>query len=57
MKYNKLITSLAAATLAVSGVSATVMSPKTDNVMAASKKKSHGRNHYQTRKITSVVSR
>lgn len=55
MKYNKLITSIAAATLAVSGVSATVMSPKTDNVMAASKKKSHGRNYYQTRKITRTI--
>lgn len=55
MKYNKLITSLAAATLAVSGVSATVMSPKTDNVMAARKKKSHSRTHYQTRKITRTI--
>lgn len=55
MKYNKLITSLAAATLAVSGLSATVLRPNTDNVMAAHKKKSHSRTHYQTRKITRTI--
>lgn len=55
MEYNKLITSLAAATLAVSGVSATVMRPNTDTVMAAHKKKSRSRTHYQTRKITRTI--
>lgn len=55
MKYNKLITSLAAVTLAVSGLSATVMSPKTDPVMAAHKKKSCSRSYYQTRKITRTI--
>lgn len=55
MKYNKLITSLAAATLAVSGVSATAQIPKTDNVMAAAKKTAKYRYSVQTKKITRTI--
>lgn len=55
MKHTKLITSLAAATLAVSGVSATIAIPKTDNVMAAAKKTAKYRYSVQTKKITRTI--
>lgn len=55
MKYNKLITSLAAATLAVSGISATAQIPKTDNVMAAAKKTAKYSYSVQTKKITRTI--
>lgn len=55
MKHTKLITSIAAATLAVSGVSATAQIPKTDNVMAAAKKTAKYSYSVQTKKVTRTI--
>ncbi|WP_270448482.1 mucin-binding protein [Lactobacillus delbrueckii] len=55
MKLNKLITSTAAAALAISGVSATIAIPKTDNVMAATKKSAKYSYSVQTKKITRTI--